>query len=110
VSNYNKDIRGFNDFIEESELVDVPMVGRKFTWYKPNESVKIRIDRVLVSREWLDAWPNCKKFVLSKIVYDHCALVFKDLIVDWGLKLFRSLDAWQGDGRFKDFVKSKWHS
>jgi len=47
-SDYSRDIRGFNDF------VDVPMVGRKFTWYKPNGSFKSRIDRVLVSREWLD--------------------------------------------------------
>ena len=110
VSDYSRDIIGFNDFIEESELVDVLMVGRKFTWYKPNGSVKSRIDRVLVSREWLDAWPDCKQFVLSRTVSDHCALVFKNSIVDWGPKLFRSLDAWQGDGRFKDFVWSKWHS
>ena len=36
--------------------------------------------------------------------------MFKDSKVDWGPKPFRSLDAWQGDGRFKDFVRSKWHS
>jgi len=36
------------------------MIGRKFTWYKPNESVKSRIDRVLVSKEWLEHWPNNK--------------------------------------------------
>jgi len=109
-SDYNRDIRGFNDFIENSELVDVPMVGRKFTWYKPNGSVKSRIDRVLVSREWLDVWSDCKQFVLSRFVSDHCALVFKVSKVDWGPKPFRSLDAWQSDERFKDFVRSKWHS
>ncbi|XP_068503636.1 uncharacterized protein [Phaseolus vulgaris] len=109
-SDYNIDVRGFNEFIENSELVDVPMVGRKFTWYKPNGSVKSRIDRVLVSREWLDVWSDCKQFVLSRIVSDYCALVFKVSKVDWGPKPFRSLDAWQSDGRFKDFVRSKWHS
>ena len=109
-SDYNIEVRGFNEFIENSELVDVPMVGRKFTWYKPNGSVKSRIDRVLVSREWLDVWSDCKQFVLSRIVSDHCALVFKVSKVDWGPKPFRSLDAWQSDGRFKDFVRSKWHS
>ncbi|XP_068498198.1 uncharacterized protein [Phaseolus vulgaris] len=106
-SDYNRDIKGFNDFIEKSELMDVPMVGRNFTWYKANGSFKSRIDRVLVSKEWLDVWSDCKQFVLSRIVYDHCALVFKDSKVDWGPKPFRSLDAWQGDGRFKDFVRSK---
>jgi len=109
-SDYSREIRGFNDFIEKSEFVDVPMVGRKFTWYKRNGSVKSRIDRVLVSREWLDVWPKCKQFILSRTVSDHCALLFKDSKVDWGPKPFRSLDAWQEDSRFKDFVRSKWHS
>ncbi|XP_068477274.1 uncharacterized protein [Phaseolus vulgaris] len=106
-SDYSREIRGFNDFIEKWEFVDVPMVGRKFTWYKPNGSVKSRIDRVLVSREWLDVWPECKQFILSRTVSDHCALVFKDSKVDWGPKPFRSLDVWQEDSRFKDFVRSK---
>ena len=107
---YTRDTRGFNEFIEKPELLDVPMVGRKFTWYKPNGSVKSRIGRVLVSKEWMDVWLNCKQFILSRPVSDHCALMFKDLKVDWGLKPFRSLDAWQSDGRFKDFVRSKWSS
>jgi len=102
-SDYSREIRGFNDFY-------VPMVGRKFTWYKPNGSVKSRIDKVLVSREWLDVWPECKQFILSRTVSDHCALVLKDSKVDWGPKPFRSLDVWQEDSRFKDFVRSKWHS
>jgi len=50
-SDYSREIKGFNDYIEISELVDIPLVGRKFTWYKPNGMVKSRIDRVLVSKE-----------------------------------------------------------
>jgi len=53
-SDYSRESREFNNFIERSELLDIPMVGRKFTWYKPNGTVKSRIDRVLVSKEWLD--------------------------------------------------------
>jgi len=51
VSDYRREIDGFNAFIEETELVDIPLTGRKFTWYKPNGLVKSRIDRVLVSKE-----------------------------------------------------------
>ncbi len=51
VTDYSREIKGFNEFIEKSELVDIPLVGRKFTWYKPNGLVKSRIDRVLVSKE-----------------------------------------------------------
>jgi len=59
---------------------------------------------VLVSREWLDLWPDNKQFILSRSVSNHCAIILKESIVDWGPKLFRCLDVWQRDGRFKDFV------
>ena len=56
MSDYGRQMREFNDFIDKSKLVDILMVDRKFTWYKLNGSVKSRIYRVLVSREWLDIW------------------------------------------------------
>ena len=60
VSDYSKEIDGFNAFIEKTELIDIPLTSRKFTWYKPNGLVKSRINRVLVSKEWVEAWPHCK--------------------------------------------------
>ena len=56
MSDYSRQMREFNDFIDKSECVDISMVDRKFTCYKPNGLVKSGIDRVLVSREWLDIW------------------------------------------------------
>lgn len=41
-------IRKFDDFITDSTLIDLPLHGRKFTWYKPDGSCKSRIDRILV--------------------------------------------------------------
>jgi len=34
-SDYSREIKGFNDFIKKSELVDIPLVGRKFTRINP---------------------------------------------------------------------------
>ena len=48
--------------------------------------------------------------VLSRLVSDHCALVLKNMTVDWGPKPFKSLDVWQSDGRFLDFVHNKCRS
>jgi len=107
---YRGETRRFNAFIEKSDLFDIPMVGRKFIWYKPNGLVKSKIDRILVSSEWLDKWSDRKQVVLGRSVFEHCALVLKTLTVDWGPKPFRSLDIWQSDGKFKDFVHSKWES
>lgn len=110
IVDYNRKIRGFNAFIGKTELEDILLVGRKFTWYKPNGSIKSRIDRVLVSRKWLEKWSDRKQFVLSRSVSDHCTLVLKDTSVDWAPKLFRCLDIWQRDGRFKDFIRNKWNN
>ena len=108
VSDNSIEIEGFNAFIEETKLTDIQLTRIKFTWYKPNGLVKSRIDRVLVSKEWVEAWPHCKQFVLSRLVSDHCAIVIRDKYVDWGPKLFRSLDVWQSDNKFKFFLKEKW--
>jgi hypothetical protein len=46
------DLVEFRTFLEELELVDLPLLGRRFTWYHPNGRVMSRIDRMLVSDEW----------------------------------------------------------
>jgi len=91
-------------------MVDILLVGRKFTWYKPNGTVKSKIDRILVSLEWLEKWSGSKHYVEGRSVSDHCALILKDIDIDWGLKPFRCLNVWQKDVRFKELVRTKWES
>ncbi|GKU93958.1 hypothetical protein SLEP1_g7507 [Rubroshorea leprosula] len=71
----------FNDFIETTGLVDIRLVNRRFTWYRPDGTSMSRLDRFLLSTEmcnmsgeWvqhgvLDAWqqhPDFKKTVEEK--------------------------------------------
>jgi len=49
-----------------------------------------------------------KQSVLSRQVSDHCALVIKNNIIDWGSKPFRTFDVWQQDVGFKEVVKNAW--
>lgn len=35
-------------------LIDLPLLGRRFTWVRPNGSVMSRLDRILVSEEWIE--------------------------------------------------------
>ena len=81
---------------------------RKYTWYRPNGTARSRLDRAIVSDEWLLQWPGSKQYVHSRQVSDHCALVVKNNIVDWGPKPFRSFDVWQHYGGFKEVVKEAW--
>jgi len=109
-SGYSSEIDGFNRFIESNLLLDLPIVGKKYTWFKANGSAKSRLDRSLVSEEWLNIWPMCKQYVQWREVFDHCALVVKTLDKDWGPKLFRTIDAWHMERGFSEMVKEKWKS
>jgi len=49
-TDYSNEIKGFNNFIESNLLMDLPIVGKKYTWFKANGMAKSRIDRVLLLR------------------------------------------------------------
>lgn len=63
------EIDKFNQFIE------FPAVGRRYTWYRPNETARSRIDRVLVSEVWLQYWSGLTQYIKNRTVLDHCVLV-----------------------------------
>ena len=44
-------IKEFNQWIDDLEVLEVPWLGRKFTWYRPNGASRSRLDRFLVSHE-----------------------------------------------------------
>jgi len=48
--------------------------------------------------------------VVGRLVSNHCALILKDINIDWGPKLFRCLDVWQKDLGFRDLIRAKWES
>jgi len=56
----SSEINGFNSFIDANFLLDVPLVGKKFTWFNSNGMAKSRLDKVLVTEEWMEKWPTCK--------------------------------------------------
>jgi len=47
---------GFNSFIDRCQLYDIPTVGRVYTWYRPNDTSRSRLNRTLVSENWFLKW------------------------------------------------------
>jgi len=100
----------FNRFIDDNELIDLPLCGRKYTWYKGDGSCMSRIDRFLLSEDWCAQWPNCFQVALLRGLSDHCPL---QLLIDeenWGPRLTRMLKCWQDIPGYRQFVKEKWNS
>lgn len=75
-------ISEFIDWIEELEVVEVPWVGKKFTWFRPNGAARNKLDRFLVSPEWLDKWPGSTQHTLERNFSDHCPILLRSKFVD----------------------------
>ena len=83
---YDSNVEEFSDWIAELDFEDVPCVGRKFTWYKPNGTAKSTLDRVLVSAECFEKWQGCIQFIIERNFQDHCPVLLKSENIDWAIK------------------------
>ncbi|XP_068475131.1 uncharacterized protein [Phaseolus vulgaris] len=108
--NHTSEMGRFNNFIVTNMLIELPIVGKKYTWFSSNGKAMSRLDRVLVSEEWLQEWPMGKQYVQRIEVSDHCAIMVKSLDKDWGPKPFRTIDAWFMERGFLMMVKDRWTS
>jgi hypothetical protein len=100
----------FNRFIEDNNLIDLPLIGRKFTWYKGDGLSMSRLDRFLLSGEWCMDWPNCKQEARWRGLSDHCALVLSANEEDWGPRPTRMLKCWRDIPGHHLFVREKWNT
>nr|XP_016450704.1 PREDICTED: uncharacterized protein LOC107775483 [Nicotiana tabacum] len=85
---YTRSMAEFSDFIEDMGLVDLQLLGGKFTWKKgTNFNIAARLDRFLVSEEWDEGFRNIKQSILHRVTSDHSPVMiqcgFKNRIKTW---------------------------
>ena len=52
-------MENFSEFIKELSLIDLPLEGGSYTWSSGSDQpLMSRIDRVLVSHNWEDLYPD----------------------------------------------------
>jgi len=100
----------FSNFIDDNGLIDLPLCGRRYTWYKGDGSATSKLDRFLFSEEWCFAWPNCRQVALLRGLSDHCPLMLSVVEENWGPRPVRMLKCWQELSGYKQFVKEKWQT
>lgn len=98
----------FEEFILEAGLIDVGLVGRKFTWSRLDRRCCNRIDCALVSVELCDGWGSCKLWGLPKGESDYCPIFLHDCDQNWGPKSFRFFNMWLKHPEFESFVEENW--
>ncbi|CAL0303504.1 unnamed protein product [Lupinus luteus] len=98
----------FARFVEELELVDLPLVGSKFTWFLSNGSTMNRLDRLLVNDSWLTLRGRMVQKALKRSYSDHCLILLKNDVPGWGPSPFRTNNFWFSDAGFMKFVEDEW--
>ncbi|KAK2372487.1 hypothetical protein QL285_073613 [Trifolium repens] len=105
-----REMEDFRAFIREMEVVDMPLLGRQFTWFHSNGFNMSRLDRFLLSTDWMALWGRPEVWVLARDVSDHCPLILKYNNDDWGPKPFRFNNYWLQNKNFKNLVVETWNS
>ncbi|XP_016185434.1 uncharacterized protein LOC107627082 [Arachis ipaensis] len=96
----------FKSWIHDMELVDLALSDRQFTWFRGQSCS--RLDRVLVSLEWLEEFPETRLRGGPRGLSDHCPIIMNVTRLGWGPRPFRSLDAWFTHEGFLRMVKEEW--
>lgn len=76
--NLNRAMMGwFRKFINDISLIDIPLVGCKYTWSNNQLSpTLVRLDRVLCTADWEALFPSNLLQSASSEDSDHCPLIF----------------------------------
>ncbi|XP_020969223.1 uncharacterized protein LOC107621162 [Arachis ipaensis] len=96
----------FRSWVQDMHLVDLPLTNRKFTWFRGRSCS--RIDRALVSVEWLEEFPGTRICGGPRGLSDHCPVILEHARQRVGPRPFRSLDSWFTHEGFLSFVKEEW--
>ncbi|XP_016200150.1 uncharacterized protein LOC107641157 [Arachis ipaensis] len=96
----------FKSWVHDMGLVDLPITDRKFTWFRGRSCS--RIDRALVSVEWLEEFSETRLRGVPRGLSDHCPIIVEDKRIRDGPRPFRSLDSWFTHDGFLRMVKEEW--
>ncbi|XP_071741089.1 uncharacterized protein [Rutidosis leptorrhynchoides] len=101
--------RRFNEFITRNNLIKIPINGRKFTRISDDGTKFSKLDRFLVSDSFINLWNDLSINVLDRMESDHCPLIFRDDIADFGPKPFKIFDEWLNKDGVDKVIVEGWN-
>ncbi|GJU98950.1 transposon TX1 [Tanacetum coccineum] len=103
-----KEIMEFNEFINNTRLIEIPMGGRKFTRVSDDRMKFSKLDCFLLNEKFNEMWGNLSVVALDRKLSDHCPIVIKDVELDFGPKPFRVFNIWLEESDFSKVVEVAW--
>ncbi|XP_071708055.1 uncharacterized protein [Rutidosis leptorrhynchoides] len=98
----------FNDFILRNNLIEIPINGRKFTRISDDGTKYSKLDRFLVSDKFISLWDDLLVIPHERKDSDHCPLILRDKLVDYGPKPFKVFFEWLNKDGVEDIIRDAW--
>ncbi|XP_026458788.1 uncharacterized protein LOC113359352 [Papaver somniferum] len=104
-------MRKFNNFISWHKLIDLPLLGASLTWTNNQvQSIRSRIDRLLISVSWECMFPNVIQQSLARPCSDHNPIALCCEGVKHGPPPFHCEYYWISHPNFVSIVRDLWSS
>jgi hypothetical protein len=103
----------FRRWIEEMEVNEIPLHGRKFTWSSSPSNASptlVKLDRVFCSLDWEEMFPDCILQSSASDDSDHCPLILGLCDRLPGKRRFHFEAFWPGLDGFQEIVEEVWSS
>ncbi|XP_071699029.1 uncharacterized protein [Rutidosis leptorrhynchoides] len=98
----------FNDFIARNNLIDIPVNGKRYTHISDDGTKFSRLDRFLVNDKFMSLWDDLSIVALDRSESDHCPLILRDKVIDYGPKPFKVFDEWFCKPGVELVIKEAW--
>ncbi|KAK2435690.1 hypothetical protein QL285_020733 [Trifolium repens] len=97
-----------SQFIDAMELIDIPISGKKFSWFSSYGSSMSRLDRFLLSEGFIEKGGITNQWIAARDISDHCPIWLVSNNLDWGPKPFKFNNCWLDHPAFIPFVTEFW--
>lgn len=77
------EMREFEAFMHDMELVDVLVLGKKFSWFGADGRTMSRIDRFLLSEGLITKWNINAQWIGDRDISDHCPIWLVSSNLNW---------------------------
>ncbi|XP_049414636.1 uncharacterized protein LOC125877362 [Solanum stenotomum] len=97
----------FLDFIEDLELIDLPLEGGTQTWFRGDtNNIASRIDRIIFTTEWSEQFSKIKQAALQRLTSDHVPIALHCGPWDLNKSYFKFENWWLNTEEFIDKIRS----